>query len=38
MLAHVTSFGRNARGSPDLLAYPVPKACMHVLDTGVLRC
>ena len=20
------------------MAYPVPKACMHVLDTGVLRC
>ena len=35
MLAHVLSFGRNSRGSPDLLAYPVPKACMHVLGTGV---
>ena len=38
MLAHVPSFGRNPRGSPDFLAYPVPKACMHVLGTGVLRC
>ena len=38
MLAHVPSFGRNSRGSPDFLAYPVPKACMHVLGTGVLRC
>ena len=37
MLAHVPSFGRNPRGSPDFLAYPVPKACMHVLDTGVPR-
>ena len=37
MLAHVPSFGRNPRGSPDLLAYPVPKACMHVLGTGVPR-
>ena len=35
MLAHVPSFGRNPRGSPDFLAYPVPKACMHVLGTGV---
>ena len=35
MLAHVFSFGRNPRGSPDFLAYPVPKACMHVLGTGV---
>ena len=34
MLAHVPSFGRNPRGSPDFLAYPVPKACMHVLGTG----
>ena len=33
MLAHVPSFGRNPRGSPDFLAYPVPKACMHVLGT-----
>ena len=35
MLAHVPSFGRNPRGSPDFLAYPNPKACMHVLGTGV---
>ena len=33
MLAHVPSFGRNASGSPDFLAYPVPKACMHALGT-----
>ena len=38
MLAHVPSFGRNARGSPDFLAYPVPKACMHALSTWVPRC
>ena len=38
MLAHVPSFWRNPRGSPDLLVYPVPKACMHVLGTGVPRC
>ena len=38
MLAHVPSFGRNPRGSPDFLAYPVPKACMHVLGTRVPRC
>ena len=38
MLAHVSSFGRNPRGSPDFLAYPVPKACMHVLGTRVPRC
>ena len=38
MLAHVPSFGQNPRGSPDFLAYPVPKACMHVLGTGVPRC
>ena len=38
MLAHVPSFGRKARGSPDFLAYPVPKACMHVLGSGVPRC
>ena len=38
MLAHVLSFGRNPRGSPDYLAYPVPRACMHVLGTGVPRC
>ena len=38
MLAHVPSFWRNPRGSPDFLAYPVPRACMHVLGTGVPRC
>ena len=38
MLAHVPSFGQNASGSLDLLAYPVPKGCMHLLRTGVLRC
>ena len=27
VLAHVPSFGRNLRGSPDILAYPLPKAC-----------
>ena len=37
MLAHVPSFGRNPRGSPDFMAYPVPKACMHVLGTRVPR-
>ena len=37
MLAHVPSFGRNPRRSPDFLAYPVPKACMHVLGTWVPR-
>ena len=37
MLAHVPSFGRNPRASPDFLAYPVPKACMHVLGTRVPR-
>ena len=37
MLAHVPSFRRNPRGSPDFLAHPVPKACMHVLGTGVPR-
>ena len=37
VLAHVPSFGRNPRGSPDFLAYPVPKACMHVLGIGVPR-
>ena len=37
MLAHVPSFGRNPRGSSDFLAYPVPKACMHVLGTWVPR-
>ena len=38
MLAHVPSFQQNPRGSPDFLAYPVPKAGMHVLGTGVPRC
>ena len=38
MLAHVSSFGQKPRGSPDFLAYPVPKACMHVLGTRVPRC
>ena len=38
MLAHVPSFGRNPRGSPDFLAYPVPKGCTHALGTGVPRC
>ena len=33
MLARVPSFGRN-----PFLAYPVPKACMHVLGTRVPRC
>ena len=40
MLAHIPSFGQNPtepRGSPDFLAYPVPKARMHVLGTGVPR-
>ena len=37
MLAHVPSFGPNPRSTPDFLAYPVPKACMHVLGTGVPR-
>ena len=37
MLAHVPSFWRNARGSPDFLAYPVAKAGMHVLGTRVPR-
>ena len=37
MLAHIPSFGRSPRGSPDFLAYPIPKACMHVLGTRVLR-
>ena len=37
MLAHIPCFGRNPRGSPDFLAYPVLKACMHVLGTGVPR-
>ena len=38
MLAHVPFFGLNPRGSPDFLAYPVPKTCRHVLGTGVPRC
>ena len=38
MPADVPSFGRNPRGSPDFLGYPVPKACMHVLGTEVPRC
>ena len=38
MYAHVPSFGPNPRGSPDFLAYPAPKACMHVLGTWVPRC
>ena len=33
MVAHVPPFGRNPGGSPDFLAYPVPKARMHVLGT-----
>ena len=37
MLAHVTSFGRNPRVSPDFLAYPAPKACMHVHGIRVPR-
>ena len=37
MLAHVPSFGCNPRGSPDFLAYLIPKACMHVLGPGVPR-
>ena len=36
-LRHIPSFGRNPRGSPDFLAYPVPKACIYVLGTGVPR-
>ena len=38
MLAYVPFLGRNPRGLPDFLAYPVPKACMHVLGTWVPRC
>ena len=38
MPAHVPSFGRNPRGSPDFLVYPVPKVRMHVLGTRVPRC
>ena len=37
VLVHVPSFWRNPRVLPDYLAYPVPKACMHVLGTGVPR-
>ena len=37
MLAQVPPFGGNPRDSPDFLAYPVPKACMHVLGTRVPR-
>ena len=38
MLAQVRPFERNTRGSPAFLAYPIPKACRHVLGTGVPRC
>ena len=39
MLVYVPSFGRNPRGSPDILLYPVSKACQrHDLGTLVLRC
>ena len=39
MLTHVPSFGRNPRGSPDFLTYPVPKACQRRgLGTWVPRC
>ena len=38
MLAHAPSFGRSPRGSLDFLAYPVPKACIHVVGTRVPRC
>ena len=37
MIAHIPSLGRNPRGSPDFLAYPVPNACIHVLGTRVSR-
>ena len=37
MLAHLPPFWRNPRGLPDFLPYRFPKACMHVLGTGVLR-
>ena len=33
LLAQVPSFGRDPRGSPDFLAYPVPKACMHACSS-----
>ena len=32
------SLGGTLGGSTDFLVYPVPKACMHVLGTGVPRC
>ena len=38
MLAQVPSVGRNPKGSADSLAYPVPKAFMHVLGIGAPRC
>ena len=38
MLPHDPCFEHYPRGSPDFLAYPVPRACMHVLGTGVWRC
>ena len=39
MLAQWPSFGRNPRGSPDFLAYPVQKAGLRrVLGTWVPRC
>ena len=39
MLAYVPSFERNRKGSPDLLGYPVPKACQRRgLGTWALRC
>ena len=38
VLAHGPSFGQNPRGSPDFLAYPVPKAYRrHRLGTRVLK-
>ena len=37
MLADVSSFEWNPRDSPDFLAYPVPKACVHVRGTRVPR-
>ena len=39
MLAHVRSFERNPRGSPDFLAYRVPKASLRPgPGTGVRGC
>ena len=41
MLAHVPYFGRNPRGAPDLLAYPVPNrmdACSWYWRSEVLGC